>query len=59
MNSYIDELQEQLDDYTDDVLMEIIEDRDLNEAHNLRNLAEDAMRVAKDLAEELNNVEGR
>lgn len=57
MINYIDELEEQLGDYSDDVLMEIIEDSDLNEVHNLRNIAEDAIREARDLAKRLEELE--
>lgn len=59
MINYIDELEEQLGDYSDDVLMEIIEDSDLGEVQNLLSLAYDPLQVAKDLAEELDNVDGR
>lgn len=57
--SVIDELQDKLDDYTDGVLMEIIEDADLGELQDLREVAEDAIRVARDLAEELDGMEER
>lgn len=59
MTSYIEELEEQLGDYTDEAMMEIIEDSDLGEVQNLLSLAYDILQVAKDLAEELDGVEGR
>ena len=58
MTSYIDELEEQLGDYSDEVMMDIIEDSDLGEVQNLLSLAYDILQVAKDLAEELDGVEG-
>ena len=58
MTSYIDELEEQLGDYSDEVMMEVIEDSDLGEVQNLLSLAYDILQVAKDLAEELDGVEG-
>jgi hypothetical protein len=41
MNDTIAELQERLDDYTDVVLMEIIEDAEFGYLQDLRNLAEE------------------
>lgn len=57
MNDTIAELQERLDDYTNGVLMEIINDGIFGELQDLRNIAEDAIRVARDLAEELDGME--
>lgn len=59
MNDTIAELQEQLDGYTDGVLMEIIEDAEFDYLCDLRGVAEDAVRIARDLAEELDGVEER
>ncbi|MBF1140710.1 MAG: hypothetical protein HXL63_06945 [Thermobifida sp.] len=59
MTSYIDELEERLGDYSDEVMMEIIEDSDLGEVQNLLSLAYDILQVAKDLAKELEGMEGR
>lgn len=57
MNDTIAELQERLDDYTDAVLMEIINDAIFGELQDLRNIADDAIRVARDLAKELDGME--
>lgn len=57
MTETITELQERLNDYTEGVLMEIIDDAEFGYLQDLRNLAEDAIRVARDLAEELDGME--
>nr|DAV69555.1 MAG TPA: hypothetical protein [Caudoviricetes sp.] len=56
MNDTIAELQERLDDYTDAAFMEIINDGIFGELQDLRNIADDAIRVARDLAEELDGM---
>lgn len=57
--SAIQQLQDALDDYDDDEIMRIIEDSDLDDVRYLRNLAQEAIDVAKEYKDRIERLEER